>query len=319
MISPYINRFVPSQKLLFFLLISIFSCRQEYATSAKPEVPNDSIFSNPIDKGAVDRKIISEASGIAKSIDNPGDFWTHNDSGGKPELYLIDSTGQIVQTLYLNNTQNRDWEDIATGPGPLEGQSYIYVADIGDNLGAHASCKIYRLPEPTFKASDAKKDTIRQVDVIEYVYPDGPRDAETLMIDPITTDIYIVSKRDSHSRIYKATFPQRTSNVFTIEKTGEIPIPIGGIFDQIVGGDISPDGMEILLKSYVSIYYWRRASVSTSITNLLNMPPIKLPYVVEPQGEAIGFSYSGNGYYTLSESQGGSVPHLYKYQRKAEN
>lgn len=269
--------------------------------------------------GVVDHKAISEASGIAKSITNPGKFWTHNDSGGTPELYLIDTTGKIVSTFYIEDISNRDWEDIATGPGPENGQSYIYVADIGDNRGIHPSYKVYRIPEPIAKTSGNTKDTIRQVDIIEYRYPDGSRDAETLMVDPLTSDIYVVSKRDTHVHIYKAAFPQSTAGVFMIEKTGEIPINIGGTFDQIVGGDISPDGMEVLLKSYVTIYYWRRETASTSITELLNTSPTKLPYIVEPQGEAIGFALDGSSYYTLSESQGGSEPHLYNYKRKEKN
>lgn len=304
---------------IFSVFILSLSCSQEYTTSLRQSPSDDSIFYNPIDMGIVDHQVINEASGIAKSIVNPGKLWTHNDSGGKPELYLIDTTGETSSTFYIEGINSRDWEDIATGPGPEDGKSYIYVADIGDNMSAHSSYKIYRIPEPSVSTSGNAQDTIRQVDVIAYVYPDGPRDAETLMIDPLTRDIYVISKRDTHEHIYRAAFPQSTTEVFTIEKTGEIPINIGGIFDQIVGGDISSDGMEILLKSYVTVYYWQRESASTSITELLNTSPIKLPYVVEPQGEAIGFAIDNNSYYTLSESQGGSESHLYNYKRKEKN
>ena len=40
---------------------------------------------------------------------------------------------------------------------------------------------------------------------IHFKYPDGPRDAETLMIDPVEKLIYIVSKRDGFGkRLYFA-------------------------------------------------------------------------------------------------------------------
>ena len=43
-------------------------------------------------------------------------------------------------------------------------------------------------------------------------------------------------------------------------------------------------GLEVLLKTYVEVYCWKRAS---SAEALFASPPETLPYVPEPQGEAI--------------------------------
>ena len=84
--------------------------------------------------------------------------------------------------------------------------------------------------------------------------------------------------------------------------------------EQLVGGDISPDGTEVLLKSYVKVFYWRRQT-GQSLVDLLQTEPTILPYMPEPQGEAIGFATDGSGYYTLSEAQSGLEPRLYFYRR----
>ena len=49
-----------------------------------------------------------------------GILWTHNDAGGENRIFAIDSNGISRGTYYLNGIENRDWEDIAVGPGPIE-------------------------------------------------------------------------------------------------------------------------------------------------------------------------------------------------------
>ncbi len=302
--------------LLVFLLLPLFSCGKGQQANPKPGNPAP-LFSEPIDQGAITNLAINEASGLAASHKNPEGLWVHNDSGSKPLLFLLNTQGETIATFYVAGATNRDWEDIAVGPGPAEGESYLYVGEIGDNQAVYPSYTIYRIPEPVVtERNKTQVDTLRQTEAIAFVYPDGKRDAETLMIDPLTKDIYVISKRDEYENIYRAAFPQTTSSTITLEKTGTLPFRIGGMLEQIVGGDISADGEQILLKSYVQVFYWKRKNDAVSITELLQEKPLLLPYNVEPQGEAIGFETDGNGYYTLSEKQGGAQPHLYYYPKK---
>ena len=164
----------------------------------------------------------------------------------------------------------------------------------------------------------ATVDTVRQVDAIRVMYPDGPRDAETLLVDPLTKDLYILSKRERLVNIYRVAFPQRTDSLNALEKLGQIPREQIGILEQLVGGDVSADGKEILLKSYVQVFYWQRKDEQTSLVDLLQTAPTMLPYLPEPQGEAIGFAADGSGYFTLSEQQSGIKPRLYFYARGEE-
>ena len=87
-----------------------------------------------------------------------------------------------------------------------------------------------------------------------------------------------------------------------------------GFGKRITGGEISPDGSEILLKSYRNVYYFKRQT-GESIAQALSKTPIILPYKIELQGEAICWAPNGNAYYCLSEWKDKLAPHIYFYSR----
>lgn len=67
-------------------------------------------------------------------------LWTHNDSGGKPEIYKIDTaTGKIVQTICLDGIIAFDWEDMA------QDNDFIFIGDFGNNGGDRKNLCIYKI------------------------------------------------------------------------------------------------------------------------------------------------------------------------------
>src|SRR5690349_18345822 len=128
------------------ILLSFTGCED------KPVHSNaNSIFESPKALAELTDSRLMEPSGIASSTVNPGMLWTHNDSGNKPEVYLIDQKLNIKLTCKLKGVINRDWEDIAVGPGPEEGKTYVYVGEIGDNFGMYPFKYIYRFEEPVLE------------------------------------------------------------------------------------------------------------------------------------------------------------------------
>jgi hypothetical protein len=81
---------------------------------------------------------ISESSGLVKAWQD-GYYWTHNDSGGNPELYMIDSRGYVFDTIFIENGQNFDWEDVSK-----DTKGNIYVGDFGNNLNQRKDLAIYK-------------------------------------------------------------------------------------------------------------------------------------------------------------------------------
>ena len=271
----------------------------------------DSIFSSGISRGKLQNAEVKEASGLAASWNNPKMLWAHNDSGNKPSVFLMREDGTHVGEYALENQDNRDWEDIAAGPGPVQGKNYLYVGNIGDNLGQYNQIFVLRFEEPQIPADGLPlSQTIpaSEIEVLTFEYPDGPRDAETLLLDPLTKDLYIVSKREDKVRVYRAPFPQSTKEPVILERVGELP------FTWITGGDISADGQEILLKTYEQVYYWKRKP-GQSIAEVFREKPRQLPYKREPQGEAIAWKADGSGFFTTSELFAMPDADLYFYER----
>ena len=191
----------------------------------------------------------------------------------------------------------------------MDGQHYIYIGEIGDNSANRDLKYIYRVPEPAVHAGQSPIDTtITGVEKITFQYPDGNRDAETLMVDPLTKDIYVVSKREYSVRVYLATFPQSTTETIILDHAATLPVT------GAVGGDISNTGLEILIKTYFYMFYWSRTP-EQSLPQVLVNDPVIVPYIPEPQGEAVCWASDGMGYYTISEEGVGKPAHLYFYPR----
>lgn len=263
----------------------------------------DGPFSYGRELGTNKNNKLEEASGLAASRRYPGNFWTHNDSGHPAEVFLLDSAAKTVGSVKLADTRNRDCEDIALGPGP-DGTPWIFLGDIGDNNARHELKRIYCLPEPAI-------DQTGDVPVARTLFvrlPDKPRDTEALMIDPLTRNLYLISKRESPVLVYELTYPYERDTLDAVI-VGTLPLI------QVVAADISADGTEILIKTYESIYYWKRDK-QESVASALKKPYTELAYEPEPQGEAVAWATDGSGYYTLGENKG-KRSRLYFYKRKS--
>ncbi len=245
--------------------------------------------------GVIQTPLIEEASGIVASQRNPGVLWVHNDSGDGAVVYAIDTTGKLLGTCTVAGIYARDWEDIALGPGPDPNLHYLYIGDIGDNRGRHRSIKVYRVPEPPIDASKPfGRRSIGPAETIELTYPDQPRDAETLLLDPLTRDLYIISKRDLLCKVFRAPYPQSTKQSTVLERVCTLSFAIA------VGGDVSPDGKRIIVRGPYNASLWVRPE-GQPLWKAFTEGSRGIPMMTEPQGEAICFDSQGRGYFTLSE------------------
>ncbi|RYG53428.1 MAG: hypothetical protein EOO01_04350, partial [Chitinophagaceae bacterium] len=180
---------------------------------------------------------LDEASGIADSKTYPGFLWVEQDSGNPSQIYLLSHNGEYYKKIKIKGASNRDWEDMALANGPEKGKNYIYLGDIGSNNMSATKYFIYRFPEPA-----AGIDTVHTYDKLTFQYPDGSHDAEAMLVDNSTKDIYVISKRDKPSGIYKIPYPQSATEINKAVLVGQLP------FTGVVSAALSPDGKEILLK-----------------------------------------------------------------------
>lgn len=257
------------------------------------------------------RKRLHEISGIAPSLQYKGVLYMHEDSGHPNCLYRTNEKGEDLGRLIISKSYNRDWEDIAVGPGPSPEHHYLYVADIGDNNAWRCTIHIYRMPEPELKSQAVPvQQKVKNVEDITLQYPDKPHNAEAILLCPFTRDLYIVTKEDDSCRIYVARYPQSTRHKTILEPVITLP------FSLVTSGNIANNGLEIILRNEHFYWYWKRAKGETVATALRRPPQQIVPATKEPQGEAICFAADQHGYYTCSEVNSKQAPVIYIYQRE---
>lgn len=173
---------------------------------------------------------MEETSGL---INLGGRIITHNDSGGTPSLYEIDTTtGGIARRVWINGTTTRDWEDICRD------DTYIYIGDIGNNFGSRTDLAVYRVPIAGYEAG---LDTLvaeaipfrfgDQVDFDPLPFQNN-FDAETLVDFGDSLLVFTKNWGDSKTRVYaleKALGPEQAPMpMATIDVGGKVT---SGVYD----------------------------------------------------------------------------------------
>ncbi|MFM9127693.1 MAG: hypothetical protein ACKOTA_09085 [Solirubrobacterales bacterium] len=238
---------------------------------------------------------VTEASGLAASRANPRVVWTHNDSGGEPNLYALGSDGEVRATLPLAGAGNIDWEDMARGPGAPGEPDWLYAGDIGATGPSRDSVRLYRAAEPDLGASAAgAAHAPAPAGFVNLLYPDGPRDAEALVVDPGSGDLFVITKREDRSRVYRARAPAFAGETVTLEYLRELREGL------VTAADACPDGKTVLVRSYFGLDAYTGSSVAAA----LRRPPSPRLAEIEPQGETVAAAPDCRGYYTLSEGSG---------------
>jgi hypothetical protein len=261
-------------------------------TAAKPAAAARPVLCAKLDVrvvGHVAAAAATELSGLVLSRSQRGVLWTHNDSGDAPRLLAIGLDGRLLADVALSGAQAFDWEDIAAGPRAL------YVGDIGDNVPQRDAIVVYRVPEPRVDAGPTTAPATR----IELRYPDGRRDAEALLRDPVTGALVVISKRATgRAGIYVADRPT-AGTATTMRRRGSVSLAAG---EEVTAGDVSADGRTIVLRTYTTAYVWMRRS-GERVAEALRRKPCAAGAALlrEGQGEAVAVAADGQAFYTVPE------------------
>jgi hypothetical protein len=226
---------------------------------------------------------IDEASGMVVSQSHPDTVWILNDSGDSARLFAVSTTdGHTEGVVTLTGARNVDWEALAISPGTPQAQ--LWVGDVGDNDSVRGSVQVYRLPEPA-QVSGAVADWTR----FDLQYPDGAHDAETLLVDPSTQRLYVVTKGLLGGAVYEAPPQLQTERTNQLTKIGSAPL-------LITDGAYRSDG-SVVLRSYLSGFV--RSDVTASSR------PFPLPR--QRQAESLAVIGDGREAYVGSEGAGTAV------------
>lgn len=223
---------------------------------------------------------VPEASGIAQA---DGALWTHNDSDAAV-LYRLDGAGRATPVAVAGANVG-DWEDLASAPC-LDG-TCLYIADVGDNRASREHITIYTVPVPAPGSTSTKPAS-----AIHVRYPDGPHDAEALLVTG-RAGMFIITK-DVPSRVYSMAAAQNPGQAGTLAFVRTLNEKV-----RITGAAASPDGRRVALRSN------SRLLIYTLDDFVKGGSPIRVDLTgfKEPQGEGVAFGHAGE-LYLVSEGGG---------------
>ena len=244
--------------------------------------------------GAVQTRQARELSGLVASRTQPGVLWAHNDSGDRPRVFALRPDGSVLADLDVPGARAIDWEDIAIRGGDL------YLGDIGDNDERRPSIDVYRVAEPHVPADGTTARAAR----LRLRYPDGPHNAETLLVDPNSGGLTIVTKQlDGRSGVYVAPARSPTATT-TLRLAARLRLGAGAL---VTGGDVSADGSVIAIRTYDSVFAWRRRSGISLAAALRGRPCVSPTRLRDGQGEALALTRDGGAFFTVPEGVGATI------------
>lgn len=274
--------------LLSFCLILLAGC------SAAAEEPHQ--------VGTIDSDMISESSGLAISHANPGNIWVHNDSGDKPQLYLVDLKGKLKATVKLDGADAVDWEDMCSFV--IDGQAWLLIADVGDNARArgrkNSKCRLYLVKEQKISMATGNSTLNWKVDFeVKFDYQDGVWDCEGVGVDSHRKEILLLTKgAPQNSGLYSIPLNLNDEKQEVTAKRIASPFIL---FATAI--DISPSGKTLAVGTMLNGLIVHRQPNQTWTEAFsqrgaaINLPPRK-------QGETICFDEAGQWLYLNSEGRG---------------
>lgn len=213
------------------------------------------------DVGRLEYKPITESSGIVKSRQFEGVFWTHNDSGNPAAIYAVRRNGKLINEFNVA-AKNIDWEDIAIDDG-----GHLFIGDIGNNGAKKTELFVHQVDEP-----DPANTAARWIPVARtwrLRFPAEPFDCESLFV--WKDHGYVISKQFNGlaGELYRFPLAGEGSDP-TLERVSVLPINA-----PITAADLSNDGKYLAVLNYK--FLWR-FEVNGDLSNLDKKPRIQIQH-----------------------------------------
>jgi hypothetical protein len=235
---------------------------------------------------------LGELSGL---VVRDGEVWAMSDGGRRIDLLRLDLDDCAVTDTRTAQINPYDAEDLAVGP-----DGAFWVADTGDNERDRSTVAVIVVPA----RSEARLHRL--------TYPDGPHDAEALLVDGEGRPVVVTKEVGRPAGVYRTAEAPTGTGPTPLVRIGELTLPatdtvggpVGGIGGRVVtGAAASADGSVVALRSYTDA--WLYPVVDGDLVAALQRTPVRVPLPDEPQGEAVAFLPDGT-LLSGSETRGGA-------------
>ncbi|TQF66492.1 hypothetical protein FK531_17040 [Rhodococcus spelaei] len=241
---------------------------------------------------------LTELSGLVSTGDR---MYAVGDSGTDDSVWVLDNQCRVTGTLPVPRTPV-DVEDMAYSGGRL------WLADIGDNSSVRPHVSLTDMDPGTGAGA-----------MHLLTYPDGPHNAETLLVGRDGRPVIVTKEVLAASGIYRpaggTTLDQLGPGPAPLQRVGQIafaptdtpgsPMPVAGSI-LVTGGAVSADGRVVAVRTYTDVYLYAAPDGDIAAA-LTRTTPIRVPMPNQPQGEAIAFTPNGD-LLSASEANGGPLP-----------
>jgi hypothetical protein len=220
----------------------------------------------------------------------------------------------------VTGVANIDWEDIAAFT--WNGQTWLLIADVGDNAGRRTDCVLHIIAEPdAAELAPNRELTVPVAWSLPVRYADDiARDCESVAVDVAEGMVYLLTKRERPAGLYRlpllpdpARPPPKAARVADVIHIPQpdalramLNLPTGRWSGQPVAMDFAPDGSAAAVLTYVSVLIFPRLSGESWADALSREPAHRLPFLL-PQAEAVCFSADGRSLFVSTEGQHGPL------------
>jgi hypothetical protein len=241
----------------------------------------------------IDDPRLAELSGLVVVQDR---LLALNDGGSRLEVLVLDDTCAVVD-VRTADVDPYDPEDLALGA-----EGTIWIADTGDNGADRTTVALHAL------RADGTADLYR------LTYPDGPHDAEALLLAPDGTPYLVTKEVLGVSGVYRPAAELVDGGTVALEEVASVEFTLTGTTGgpvgragqlMVTGGAVSGDGRLLALRTYTDAYLWTLDG--SDVPAALEADPIRVALPESPQGEAISFGADHRGLVVASEGSPSDV------------